>query len=443
MSVVLPLVLFTLGLVIGCAIIWLLFNMRVSEAREQERQIAAADKRSAEQFLAAKEASIAEYKSAISEKDSQLDHSRAEIVLLKQHYVQLQTTLKKDRESFDEKLQLLNNAEAHFKNTFKALASDALKDNNQEFDKLSKPVRDTLTEINTKISVVNQSAANLGLETGKLVKALQKPEVRGQWGEMHLLRVVEVCGMTDRCDFHEQQVIGEDRQLRPDLVVRLPGEKNLAVDAKAPIRAFLEVPDAVDEDGRQAKLQEFVGHIREHVRLLGSKAYHQSLGNTPEFVVLYLPTEAIFSAALSLDSELLEYATKYRVHLAGPTVLITLLRAVAHGWKQDSLAKHAKDICELGEEMYKRIATFGGHMGKIGASLNKTVNAYNQAVGSLESRVMPQARKFEQLGAAPADARIEDLTQLETTTRDLQCAELVAPETDGELADAGSISRPR
>jgi DNA recombination protein RmuC len=254
---------------------------------------------------------------------------------------------------------------------------------------------------------------------------------------------VEVCGMTEKCDFHEQHIIGEERQLRPDLVVHLPGDKNLAVDAKAPIRAFLEVADTTDDDGRQAKLKEFSTHIRDHVRLLGSKAYHQSLGDTPEFVVLYLPTEAIFSAALSLDSELLEYATKYRVHLAGPTVLITLLRAVAHGWKQASLAQHAKEICDRAEELYKRLSLFGGHMGKIGASLNKTVTAYNQAVGSLESRVLPQARKFEQLGAAPAEVRIEDLTQLDSSARDLQCAELVAINSDDELRDEDSLFHPR
>jgi DNA recombination protein RmuC len=154
-----------------------------------------------------------------------------------------------------------------------------------------------------------------------------------------------------------------------------------------------------------------------------------------------LPTEAIFSAALTLDNELLEYATKYRVHLAGPTVLITLLRAVAHGWKQEALAKHAREICDLGEELYKRMALFGGHMGKIGTCLNRSVAAYNQAVGSLESRVMPQARRFEQLGAAPADAQIEELTQIETTARELQSAELAMANLDGEFDEEEGIAR--
>jgi DNA recombination protein RmuC len=230
---------------------------------------------------------------------------------------------------------------------------------------------------------------------------------------------------------------------RPDLVVHLPGERHLAIDAKAPIRAFLESAEAADDDTRLLKQQDFVTHIREHVRNLGSKAYYQNIDGTPEFVVLYLPTEAIFSAALTLDNELLEYAAKYRVHLAGPSVLITLLRAVAHGWKQEALAKHAKEICDLGEELYKRMALFGGHMGKIGSCLNRSVAAYNQAVGSLESRVMPQVRRFEQLGAAPADAQIEELTQIEMTARHLQSAELAIAEIESEFDEQELLGRPR
>ena len=435
---------FIVGVAAGGGIAWFFYRNALTAAREQERIVCMTEIKVAETQAVAKEEANAELRTTLAQKDVQLQQRGEEVIQLNHQLAVIQTTLAKDREKFEEKLNLLNEAEKHFKDTFEALAAKALKDNNVEFDKLSKPVRDTLSDISGKIAVVNSSARDLSAETSKLVKALQKPEVRGQWGEMHLLRVVEVTGMTDRCDFHEQQVIGdEDYVQRPDLVVHLPGERHLAIDAKAPIRAFLELAEAADEETRLAKQQEFVGHIREHVRSLGSKAYHQSIGDTPEFVVLYLPTEAIFSAALALDPELLEYATKYRVHLAGPTVLITLLRAVAHGWKQESLAKHAKEICELGEELFKRIALFGGHMGKIGACLNKSVTAYNQAVGSLESRVMPQARRFEQMGAAPADAQIEELTQIETTAREVQCAEFDVADTDEELAVADSLFLPR
>jgi DNA recombination protein RmuC len=436
MDVALAIVVFLIGFAIGGGCLWFILRRCTDEARNQERQIAFADKKAADQLFAAKEAAIAECKELITLRDQELEERRKDIAELQRSHAILQTTLAKDHEKFDEKLKLVNDAEKHFKDTFKALASDALKENNKEFDNLAKPVRETLKEINTKITVVNEAATNLGNETGKLVKALQKPEVRGQWGEMHLLRVVEVTGMTDRCDFHEQQVIGEEGLLRPDLVVHLPGDKNLAVDAKAPIRAFLDAAEAQDDESRCLKQREFTSHMREHVRLLGSKAYHQSLGNTPEFVVLYLPTEAIFSAALALDCDLLEYAAKYRVHLAGPTVLITLMRSVAYGWKQQSLATHAKDICNLADELYKRLATFGSHMAKVGSCLNRSVNAYNQAVGSLESRVMPQARRFEQLGAAPDDLRIQELVQVESIARNLQCEELLTNEFDQELIEA-------
>lgn len=436
MDVVMPIIAFLIGFALGGGALWFLLHRCIEEAREQERQLALADNKASQLLIASKEAAVEEHKKTISLRDNQLAELRDEISALQCKLAILQTTLTKEHEKFDEKLKLVNDAEKHFKDTFKALASDALKENNKEFDNLAKPVRDTLKEIDTKITVVNQTAANLGNETGKLVKALQKPEVRGQWGEMHLLRVVEVTGMTDRCDFHEQQVIGEDGLFRPDLVVHLPGDKNLAIDAKAPIRAFLDAAEEQDEESRCLKQKQFVLHIREHVRLLGSKAYHQSLVNTPEFVVLYLPTEAIFSTALALDGELLEYAAKYRVHLAGPSVLITLMRSVAYGWKQQSLATHAKEICQLADELYKRLATFGSHMAKVGASLNRSVTAFNQAVGSLESRVMPQARKFEQLGAAPDDIRIQELVQVESVARNLQCEELLTNELDQELLEA-------
>lgn len=434
MEAVLPLVVLILGIAAGTGVTWFVLRNATQVAKDQERILCQADLRVAETQVASKDQAIQELQVAVSKKDQQIELRSRELNERNERMAKLETLILKEREGFQEKLEILNNAEKHFKDTFEALAAKALKENNVEFDKLSKPVRDTLNDISGKIAIVNSSAKDLSTETSKLVKALQKPEVRGQWGEMHLRRVVEVTGMIERCDFHEQQVIGDGEIVqRPDLVIHLPGERHLAIDAKAPIRAFLESADAPDDESRLIHQKAFVTHVRDHIRTLGSKAYHESIDGTPEFVVLYLPTEAIFSAALAFDGELLEYATKYRVHLAGPTVLITLLRAVAHGWKQESLAKHAKEICDLGEELYKRMAAFGGHMSKLGSCLNRSVQAYNQAVGSLESRVMPQARRFEQLGGAPADAQIEELTQIESMTRELQCAEFaVADGTDAE-----------
>jgi DNA recombination protein RmuC len=433
-------VMFLVGLALGGGIAWLVLRKAVSDARDQERNIALADVRVAEERAIAKDATIAELRAAMSQREHELDQRREENNQLKEDQVKLQTILAKEREAIDEKIKLLSEIEKQLKDVFRVLASDALKENTVEFDKLSKPVKDLLQEINTKITVVDTSAKDLSAETAKLVKALQKPEVRGQWGEMHLHRVVEVTGMTDRCDFVEQPVIGDNLQ-RPDVVVHLPGKRNVAVDAKAPIRAFLEAAEAADDETRRAKLKEFVGHVREHIRLLASKVYHQTLDNSPEFVVLYLPTEAVFGAALMLDAELLEYAAKQRVHLAGPTILITLLRAVAHGWKQEAVAENAREICTLAEELYKRLATFGGHMSKVGDCLNKSVGAYNDAVGSLESRVLPNARKFEQLGAAPVDAEIKDLPRVETMVRSLQSPELALEQVDGQMEQQPSLAK--
>ncbi len=443
MDMLQPALMFLLGFASGGGILWYLLKNQIADAGQRERNIALSEIRVAETQVGAKDARIKELQADISQRDQKLSERDREILQLKQHQAVVVTSMEKEQEKTAEKIGLLNEAEKHFKEAFKVLAGEALAKNNEDFDKRAKPIVDTLDKIKTRIDEVNGCATNLGAETSKLVKALQKPEVRGQWGEMHLLRVVEVTGMTDRCDFHEQQVIGEDRQLRPDLIVHLPGGKNLAIDAKAPIRAFLESAEAADDEGCQSKQREFVAHVREHVRLLSSKAYHQSLDSTPEFVVLYLPTEAIFSTALAMDADLLEFATKQRVHLAGPTVLITLLRAVAYGWKQESLAVHAKEICDMAEELYKRLATFGGHMAKVGSGLNKAVAAYNQAVGSLESRVMTQARRFEQLGATPEGVQIEELAQIESIAKNLQCEELLTADTDGEFADASSTYLPR
>jgi len=255
--------------------------------------------------------------------------------------------------------------------------------------------------------------------------------------------VLEITGMSERCDFCKQQVIGEDGKQRPDVVVNLPGSKRIAVDAKATLQAFLDMVEAPDEEAHQAKLQDFVVHVRERVKLLGSKSYYQNLDGSPEFVVLYLPTEGLFSTALSLDAELLEYAEKQRVLLAGPLNLIALLRAVAYGWKQDDVATNAREICKLAGELYSRLAAFGGHMTELGKQLDKSVGTYNAAVGSLERNVMPQARKVEQLGAAPADDRMEPLMPVDTATRRLQSPEFRQADSDSELEEADTLSWPR
>jgi DNA recombination protein RmuC len=234
-----------------------------------------------------------------------------------------------------------------------------------------------------------------------------------------------------------------DSQLRPDVVVHLPGGKHLAIDAKAPVRAFLEAAEATDDETRQLKAREFAGHVRERIRQLSSKSYHQCLDSSPEFVVLYLPTEAVYSEALKLDHELLDSAFRQRVIVAGPCNLISLLLAVAHGWKQEALTEHAKEICDLGKELYKRLAVFCGHFASIGDGLNRSVKAYNSAVGSFESRVMPKARKFEQLYISASEAQIDELAPVETQVRNLDCDELTSIESETQVIEPELLARPR
>ena len=444
MAAILPAIMFLIGFAAGGGVIWFVGRRRLEDARQQERHIALASVRVAEERASGKDTRIAELQTFLSQREQRLHERDDENSQLRERLAVLQTSLQKEHEKIEEKLKLLGDAEKQFKDAFAALAANALEKNNEKFDQLSKPVKTILGEINTKIAVVNESASKVGVEASKLVKALQKPEVRGQWGEMHLARVLEVAGMSEGRDFHKQQVLNDgDAQLRPDVVVHLPGGKHLAIDAKAPIRSFLEAAEAADEETRHAKAKEFSGHVRERIRQLSSKAYHQSLDSSPEFVVLYLPTEAVYSEALKLDHELLENAFRQRVILAGPCNLISLLLAVAHGWKQEALTEHAKEICDLGKELYKRLAVFCGHIAGVGDGLNRSVKAYNSAVGSFESRVMPKARKFEQLYVAAAEGQIDELVPVETQVRNLDCDELTLAEADGQIVEPELLARPR
>lgn len=291
------------------------------------------------------------------------------------------------------------------------------------------------TGLSAQVRQLSESQERLQSETRNLVTALRSPATRGRWGEMQLRRVVEMAGMLEHCDFDEQvHTQGEEGRLRPDMVVHLPGAKRVVVDAKVPMQAFLDATDASDEPTRKTHLVSHARQLRAHIDALSKKSYWQQFDDSPEFVVAFIPGDPLLAAALEHDSSLLEHAVSHHVLLATPTTLIGLLRAVAYGWQQDALAENAREVQQIGRELYKRLATFGEHMARTGRSLSGAVDAYNKAVGSLERNVMPQARRFQELGVGGSDKDIPMLDQVDAVARHLQAPEMsgsVRPLSDG------------
>jgi DNA recombination protein RmuC len=375
----------------------------------------------------------------------------------------LESTLESERKTSNEKVELVTRASEELRNAFKAMASDALKNNNLSFLELAKaslekfqseakgdlqarqkavadmvaPVHESLNKVDAQIQQMEVARGKaygdlhaqvqslittqkeLQSETGNLVRALRTPNVRGRWGEIQLRRVVEIAGMLSYCDFAEQETVNTDSgRLRPDLVVKLPGGKNVVVDAKTPLQAFLDSFETTDEKTRLACLADHARQVRDHMRVLAGKNYWEQFEATPEFVVMFLPGETFFSAALEQDSSLIEHAVLNRVIPASPTTLIALLKAVNYGWNQEKLARNAQQISALGKELHDRLRNLAVHITSVGANLDRAVDAYNKAIGSMENRVLVSARKFGELGASVAED-IPQLEPIETTARAL------------------------
>jgi DNA recombination protein RmuC len=433
------------GLAIGVAAAWL-FN------RETRRQLAEVN-RSRETTLEqlreessrrasfeALAAGIPELHKEIEARSLTIAQQSRTILEVTNEKEALAATLEAERKAFEEKLKLLGEAKTALSDAFNSLSANALRSNSEEFLKLAQtsvaPIKEALGKFDSKIQAleVAREGAYQGLlqqvsqlldtgrqlrsETTSLAQALRSPVVRGQWGEIQLRRVVEMAGMLSYCDFIEQETLRtETGLLRPDLIVKLPAGKTIVVDAKAPVTSYLDAMALEDDGARKAKLQAFAKLVRDRVTELGRKSYWDQFDHTPELVVLFLPGDHFYSAALQEDPSLIEFGVEQKVLIATPVNLIGLLRAVAYGWRQEAIALNAREISDLGAELYKRISDLGGHWIDLGKNLARTVEAFNSAVGSLESRVLVSARKFKELGATPSALEIEVLQRVEKSPR--------------------------
>jgi DNA recombination protein RmuC len=383
-------------------------------------------------------------------------------------HTRLQSELEKDRAVHDERLKAYDEAEGKLRDAFRALSADALQTNNQAFldlaetrlreartaaasdidarkkaiEDLLAPMAKTLEQVDREIKdserrrvetgaqlmqrIVSLDTAGQSLrdETRRLTDALKRPGVRGRWGELQLKRVVELAGMIEYCDFSEQRTIqgDDDSRIRPDVIVRLPGGKQIVIDAKAPLDAYLRALEAPDEAARQNLLAEHARQVRAHISQLSAKSYFEKVASTPEFVVMFLPGEMFFSAALEQDPSLIECGVEKRVIPASPTTLIALLRAVAYGWQQERVAEDARAVAQLGRELHRRLETFADHLQRVGTRLRSAVGAYNDAVGSFEHRVLPGARRLAEHGVVSAERELAPLERVDLTARDLAAA---------------------
>jgi DNA recombination protein RmuC len=294
---------------------------------------------------------------------------------------------------------------------------DALEASQKQIAELEKSRSEAYGGIKNQLEEMQLNQKSLTQETQNLVKALRRPEVRGRWGEITLRRLVELAGMVEHCDFMEQvHTVGDTQVIRPDMIVRMPDQRELVVDVKTPLDAYLAAVEAEDDVQRQLGLERHAKNVRAHIRMLSSKAYWEQFDESPEFVILFIPGDQFLSAALNEQPDLIEYALSKQIILATPTSLVALLKAVAYGWRQLALADNAKEIRILAEDLYGRLATFVTHMNRVGRQLASSVENYNKAVGSLERNVLPGARKFVELGVH-AKKDVEKLESLESVPR--------------------------
>ena len=387
------------------------------------------------------------------------------------------STVKAEVEAERDAAKLINANASEMSDRFKSLAAESLKSNSESFltlarenlgafqqlaktdldkkknsfEQLVKPVQESLKEVGQTLQTIEKArigdqsslksqVENLSKQTGELANALRRPAIRGRWGEMQLRRVVEIAGMTEYCDFAEQVTVQgpEDKRLRPDMIIKLAGGKQIVVDAKTPMDAYLNSIETDDEELREQALGDHLEQMRAHVTNLSSKQYWDQFESSPELAVMFVPADSLFMAALDKDPNLVEWAAERHVFIASPITLITVLKAVAIGWTEESLAENAREIAELGKELHKRVGRFIDHFANVGTRLGSAVRAFNEATGSLERGLLPQARRFTDLKVG-SDKDLS-ITNIEQTPRELQAPEAAIPEDEEHVRSNGNLN---
>jgi DNA recombination protein RmuC len=442
------------GLIAGAAFAWFYASRRAQS--EWAARMSEAERRAA-----GAEATASELRRQQEQIGEELRHTRSELAAGNAARIRAETERKETAQRLEEEKRLLAEARDKLTDTFKALAGTTLEQSNRSFlslaretfdkvlaeargdlgkrqeaiDGLVRPMTESLQKIDEKIRNLDTSLAvqikgltatneKLQKETANLVTALRAPQVRGRWGELTLKRVVELAGMSEHCDFTEQFTVStDDGRIRPDLVVHLPAAREIVVDAKVSLEGYLEALSAESEQQRKEALARHAAQIRKHMTDLSSKRYWEQFAQAPELVIMFIPGESFFAAAVDSDHRLIEDSMEKRVVLATPTTLITALWTIAHGWKQEQIARNAQEISDLGKELYERMRSWAGHISDMGKGLDKANTAYNSAVGSLESRVLPSARRFKELGAASGD-EIPVMESIDTQPRQIASPEL-------------------